>query len=225
MSGRESQEQAAPKDTAGYPGSVVEFPGGFDGGHPPNNLPLQLSRFVGRDREVAEIEALLADHRLLTLTGPGGSGKTRLALAAAHEVGGSYEDGAWLVELAPLSDPELVPQALASVLGVREAPGSPLIETLADHLGSRTVLIVLDNCEHVVGACASLSATLLRYCPKPSILATSRETLSVGGETLFVVPRSPCPIPAACQPQIASPTTRRRGSSWSGPGRSGLASR
>jgi AAA domain len=146
VSGQESQEQSARKDTAGYPGSVVQFPGGFDGGHPPNNLPLQLSSFVGRDREVAEIDALLADHRLLTLTGPGGSGKTRLALAVAHEVGGSYEDGVWLVELAPLSDPELVLQALASILGVREAPGSPLIETLADHLGSKTVLIVLDNC-------------------------------------------------------------------------------
>jgi hypothetical protein len=132
VSGQESQEQSARKDTAGYPGSVVQFPGGFDGGHPPNNLPLQLSSFVGRDREVAEIDALLADHRLLTLTGPGGSGKTRLALAVAHEVGGSYEDGVWLVELAPLSDPELVLQALASILGVREAPGSPLI--------------VLDNC-------------------------------------------------------------------------------
>ena len=91
-----------------------------------NNLPFQLTGLVGREREIAEVGRLLADARLLTLTGPGGSGKTRLALAVAGEVVEEYEDGAWLVELAPLSDPELVPQAVASVLGVREVPGSPL---------------------------------------------------------------------------------------------------
>jgi hypothetical protein len=138
VSGREGQDQPAPKDTAGYPGSVVESPGGFDGAHPPNNLPLQLSSFVGRNREVAEIEVLLADNRLLTLTGPAGSGKTRLALAVAHEVMGSYEDGAWLVELAPLSDPELVSQALASVLGVpanRAPRRSPRVQNRANRVG------------------------------------------------------------------------------------------
>src|SRR5215203_4123889 len=98
-----------------------------------NNLPLQLTGLVGRQREIKEVGRLLAEARLLTLTGSGGSGKTRLALAVATEVVEDYGDGAWLVELAPLSDPELVPEAVASVLGVREAPGSPLLGTLAEH--------------------------------------------------------------------------------------------
>ena len=137
--------QSVRQNTAGNPGSVVRHPAASEGGRPPNNLPLQLSSFVGRDREVAEIESLFSEHRLLTLTGPGGSGKTRLALAVASEVLDAYEEGVWFVELAPLSDPDLVSQALASVLGVREVPGSPLTETLCDHLLSRTMLLVLDN--------------------------------------------------------------------------------
>jgi non-specific serine/threonine protein kinase len=144
---------------------------------------------------MAEVEKLLKKHRLLTLTGPGGSGKTRLALAVAREVLDGYEDGAWLVELAPLSDPELVPQAVASVLMVREAPGRSLLETLAEHLRSKTALLVLDNCEHLVGASASLAEALLRRCPDLSILATSREALGVEGETLFVVPPLSLPDP------------------------------
>ena len=172
--------QPAPKDTAGDPGSVVEFPGPREGGRPHNNLPLQLSSFIGRGREVSEVEALLADNRLLTLTGPGGSGKTRLALAVASEVLDGY-DGAWLVELAPLSDPDLVPQAVASVLGVKETPGTPLLEPLADHLRRKHLLLVVDNCEHLVEACAELADALLRRCPDLSILATSREALGVVG--------------------------------------------
>ena len=149
-------------------------PGNSDGEHPPNNLPLKLSSFVGREREVAKIESLLAGNRLLTLTGPGGSGKTRLALRVASEALGSFDDGAWLVELAPLSDPDLVVQTVASVLGVREASGSPRFNTLADHLRPKRLLLVLDNCEHVVGASASLVDSLLRRCQNLSILATSR---------------------------------------------------
>jgi non-specific serine/threonine protein kinase len=110
-------------------------------------------------------------------------------------VAGAYEDGVWLVELAPLSDPELVAQAVASVFGVREAPGRTLLETLAHHLGSKTVLIVLDNCEHLVEACASLAETLLRHCPNLRVLATSREALGVSGETLFFVPSLSLPDP------------------------------
>jgi len=160
-----------------------------------NNLPFQLTSLVGRQREIAEVGHLLTDNRLLTLTGPGGSGKTRLALAVASEMVEEYEDGAWLVDLAPLSDPDLVIQALAPVLGAREAPGSPLTETLSDHLLSRTMLLVLDNCEHLIGACASLAETLLRHCPNLRVLATSREALDVLGESIFAVPPLSLPDP------------------------------
>ena len=154
---------------------------------PADNLPLQLTSFVGREREMAEIEKLLVESRLLTLTGPGGSGKTRLALAMASELAGRFEDGVWLVQLAPLSDPDLVPQAVASVLGVRETPGTPLVETLMDYLKPRNVFLVLDNCEHLIEACASLAETLLRRCSDLRVLATSREALGVVGEILFDV--------------------------------------
>ena len=187
--------QPAPKDAAGEPGSVAEQPGASEGGHPPNNLPHRLSDLVGRWREIAEVEDLLAEHRLLTLTGPGGSGKTRLALAVAHEAVEDYEDGAWLVELAPISDPGLVAQAVASVLGVREQPGIPLFEMLVEHIGSSSILLVVDNCEHLVGASASLAEALLGRCPKLSMLVTSREALSVEGEALFVVPPLSLPDP------------------------------
>jgi predicted ATPase/DNA-binding NarL/FixJ family response regulator len=162
---------------------------------PDNNLPFQLTSLVGRQREISEVEGLLAEARLLTLTGPGGSGKTRLALAVAAEVVEDYEDGSWLVELAPLSDPELVAQAVASALSVREEPGIPLVKTLADYLAPRNVLLVMDNCEHLVQACAELTETLLRSCPDLGILATSREALGVPGETLFAVPPLSLPDP------------------------------
>ena len=110
---------------------------------PRHNLPLELSSFVGREKELAEVKRLLEDTRLLTLTGSGGCGKTRLALAAAGELVEGFEDGVWLVELAPLADPSLVPQAVASTLGVREQPGRSLTETLSDYLGSKKVLLVL----------------------------------------------------------------------------------
>ncbi len=131
---------------------------------------------------------LLADRRLLTLTGPGGSGKTRLALAVAGDVADGFEDGVWWVALAPLSDPELVPQAVASVLGVREQPGRSMAETLTDHLASRDMLLVLDNCEHLIAACEKLASVLLYACPSLRILATSREALGVAGETVLLVP-------------------------------------
>jgi non-specific serine/threonine protein kinase len=162
---------------------------------PDNNLPLQLTDLVGRRREISEVARLLAEARLLTLTGPGGSGKTRLALAVASELAEEYEDGVWLVELASLSDPELVPQALASVLGVREAPDSPLTETLSDHLQYKTMLLVLDNCEHLIDTSASLAEALLRRCPDLSILATSREALSITGESSWPVPPLSLPDP------------------------------
>ncbi len=164
--------------------------------HPPdNNLPLELSSFVGREQEIAEVKRLLAEHRLLTLTGPGGCGKTRLALEVAAELVEGFKDGAWLVELASLSYPALVPQAVASVLGVREQPGRSLTETLSNHLKLKELLLVLDNCEHLVEACAELAEALLRTCPSLRILATSREALGTAGETRWLVPSLSLPDP------------------------------
>jgi predicted ATPase len=191
--------QPAPKDTAGDTGSVVEFPGTPERGRLPNNLPLELSSFVGREREMAEVETLLSEQRLLTLTGSGGSGKTRLALRVVIDLVEDFEDGAWLVELAPLSDPDLVPQAVASVLGIRQQPGVSPADALVDHLRGADTLLVLDNCEHLVGACASLSAALLRVSPGLRILATSREALGVPGEALFSVPPLSLPDPRRLQ--------------------------
>jgi predicted ATPase/DNA-binding NarL/FixJ family response regulator len=155
---------------------------------PHHNLPLELSSFVGREKELAEVERLLEDNRLLTLTGSGGCGKTRLALAAARELVEGFEDGAWLVELASLADPSLVSQAVASTLGIREQPGRSQTETVADYLRTKKVLLVLDNCEHLVEACAGLAEALLRACPELRILATSREALGITGEVAWPVP-------------------------------------
>ena len=157
-------------------------------GLPPNNLPLELSSFVGRQDEVAEVGRLLEHNRLLTLTGPGGCGKTRLALAAAGDVAWRFGDGVWLAELAPVADPALVGRVVASALGARGRPGRPTVETLSEHLGTGKVLLVLDNCEHLVGACAEIAESLLRSCPGLRVLATSREALGVVGEVARPVP-------------------------------------
>jgi predicted ATPase/DNA-binding CsgD family transcriptional regulator len=169
------------------PGRLVALPDGHRDASPPNNLPSELSSFVGRERELAEVERLLEDVRLLTLTGPGGCGKTRLALAAGELVEG-FGDGVWLVELASLADPSLVPQAVASTLGVREQPGRLPDETLSDYLGAKEVLLVLDNCEHLIEACAELAEALLHSCPRLRVLATSREALGITGEVAWPVP-------------------------------------
>ena len=175
------------------PGTAPNSPAGFSRmltlRRYPNNLPHQLSSFIGREREMTEVKRLLTTTRLLTLTGPGGSGKTRLAIQVATNLMGEFADGVWLVELAPLSDPALVLPAVASVLGVLEQPGRPLIETLADHLEPRELLLVLDNCEQLVEACAQLVERLLRLCClNLRILATSREALGVRGEIAWLVP-------------------------------------
>jgi non-specific serine/threonine protein kinase len=154
----------------------------------PNNLPLQLTSFVGREREIAEVERLLHSTRLLTLTGTGGCGKTRLALEVASRVLPAYEHGVWLVELAALSDAALVAQTVATALGLREAPGRTIAETLVEFLRERSLLLVLDNCEHLLDACARLADSLLRACPRLRVLATSREALGIGGEVSWRVP-------------------------------------
>src|SRR6185437_8710427 len=147
----------------------------------PHNLPAALSSLIGWETERGEVGALLRAGRLLTLTGRGGVGKTRLALAVAAELVDQYDDGVWLVELAALSEPTLVPGTMAQALGVREEVGRPLTATLTDHLKQKQMLLVLDNCEHLVGTCAALAGALLRACPRLCILATSREGLEVAG--------------------------------------------
>jgi DNA-binding SARP family transcriptional activator len=153
-----------------------------------HNLPLERTSFVGRERERLEVKRLLAMTRLLTLTGAGGCGKTRLAVEVASDLVGAYPDGVWLVDLAPLSEAELVPQAVARALGVREQPDRPLLETLEDTLRPRKVLLVVDNCEHLVEAVATLVDALLDSCPGLRVLATSREQLNAAGEVPWVVP-------------------------------------
>jgi len=143
---------------------------------------------VGREREIEEVKEELATTQLLTLTGVGGSGKTRLALEVARDLVEAYPDGAWLVQLAPLSEEALVPKAVAEALGVPERPQEPLTDTLAEVLGDRQLLLVLDNCEHLLEAVARLVNELLDSCPRLRVLATSREGLGVEGEIRWVVP-------------------------------------
>src|SRR5215208_5199307 len=154
----------------------------------PNNLPVQLTSFVGRERELAELGGLLDSTRLLTLTGAGGCGKTRLALRLAAEAVERYPGGAWCLELAPLSDAALIESALATIVGVRPLPGRTPVEAAVFELAARRALVLLDNCEHVLEPCRQLAGALLRGCPDVTIVATSRELLGVGGETTWRVP-------------------------------------
>jgi len=154
----------------------------------PNNLPVQLTTFIGREKEIGEVSRHLMEARLVTLIGPGGTGKTRLAQQAAARVLELFPDGVWLVQLAPLADSTLLPQTVASVLGVREEPDRLISETLANYLRSKELLLIMDNCEHLVQACAELAAMLLSSCPNLHILVTSREALGVAGEVFFLVP-------------------------------------
>ncbi|MBI5876454.1 MAG: tetratricopeptide repeat protein [Chloroflexi bacterium] len=175
-------------------GLPADFPPLKTADHP-NNLPMQLTSFIGREAEVAEVRRLLGGTRLLTLSGAGGVGKTRLALQAATEELASFGDGVWFVELAPLADPALVPQATASALGLQEQAGRPWINSLSDYLRAKHLLLVLDNCEHLIEACARLADQLLRGCPKLNILASSREALGIAGETAYRVPSLSLPDP------------------------------
>lgn len=172
-----------PPEGARDQGITLEEPA-IVGGH---NLPAPRTSFVGRHKEMAEVKRALAMTRLLTLTGAGGSGKTRLALEVSRDLVGAYPDGVWLVQLAGLSEGALVPQALAGVLRITERPGQPVTDTLAETLTGKDMLLVLDNCEHLVGAAARLVDALLDSCPGLRVMATSREHLGVGGEAVWPV--------------------------------------
>jgi predicted ATPase/class 3 adenylate cyclase len=184
-----------------HPDLPAEFPPlkSLDNPKLPNNLPLQLTSFIGRERAMEEVKSLLGRTRLLTLTGSGGCGKTRLALQVAADVLEPFPDGVWLVELAPLSDPALVTQEVARALGIPEQAGQTIQQTLTDSLQSRRLLLVLDNCEHLLPACAQLTAALLRSCPHVKALTTSRESLGVAGELTYRVPSLSSPDPKQTQ--------------------------
>ena len=154
----------------------------------PNNLPIQLTSFIGRSNELRELGKLLPSTRLLTLTGAGGCGKTRLALQLATNALDRYPGGAWWLELAPLSDHTLIESALATAVGVRPLPGQTPVEAAIVHLATRRTLVLLDNCEHVLESCGQIADALLRGSPDITVLATSREPLGVGGETTWRVP-------------------------------------
>ena len=166
---------------AARPGRVLEMRGTAE-------LPVAVSSLVGREQERAEVAGLVEVARLVTLTGSGGCGKTRLALEVAHEVVTGFDHGVWWVELSGVGDADGIAQALADAVGVGEDPGRALVDTLIDRLSGRNGLIILDNCEHVVAACAELVSVLARSCPDMSVLATSRQPLAIDGETVWEVP-------------------------------------
>ena len=160
----------------------------------PNNLPFQATSFIGRERELAEVKRLLGGSRLLTLLGMGGLGKTRLSLQAGAEQIHDFPDGVWFLDLAPISDPALIVSETAQVLGVREEPGRPLLQTVCAHLKNHRALLILDNCEHVVKASAQMASAILKVAPHVRLLASSREPLHSPGEQCY--PVLPLPVPA-----------------------------
>jgi predicted ATPase/DNA-binding SARP family transcriptional activator len=190
---------APPGQTPGAPGAPPEQAQQAPGWLPAETgwLPAETTSFIGRESELATIEELLGLSRLLTLTGPGGSGKTRLALKAGEQASGRYSGGVWLVELAPVAGPDLVTAAAASALGIREEPGRPLADTIAAHLRTAQALLIIDNCEHLLDPAASLITALLRQCPSLRVLATSQSRLNVAGEATWPVP--PLTLPPAAE--------------------------
>jgi predicted ATPase/class 3 adenylate cyclase len=170
------------------PDLPVEFPPLRSVPTHPNNLPTQLTSFVGREKELTDIQKLLPNTHILTLIGPGGTGKTRLSIQVASALLDRYPDGLWLVELAPILDPLLVPRTIAMTMGLRDEPQRPVIDMLCDYLHEKQMLIILDNCEHLVEACAKMADRILRAAPDVHILASSRESLGIGGEVTYRVP-------------------------------------
>jgi predicted ATPase/class 3 adenylate cyclase len=171
-----------------HPQLRTEFPALRSLEATPNNLTQQLNSFIGRERELAEIRQMLASNRLVTLLGMGGIGKSRLSIQLAAEVLDDFPDGVWFVELAALTDPSSVPQAVASVLGVKEEAGRPVVDALTKYVRDLQVLIILDNCEQVVHGCADLAKKLLQAGPRVKVLTSSRSYLQVAGETTYHVP-------------------------------------
>jgi predicted ATPase len=149
---------------------------------------LQLTSFVGRDAQITEVRQLLANNRLVTLTGAGGVGKTRLALQLAADVTGEFDGGVWYVDLAPITDPDVVPVAMLRALDVGDQPGRSTMDALLGFVGDQGMLIVLDNCEHLLDGCASLMVAVLGACPRLTLLATSREPIGLSGEVIWRVP-------------------------------------
>jgi predicted ATPase/class 3 adenylate cyclase len=160
-----------------------------------NNLPTHLTSFIGRENEIAEVKQDLNDHRLVTLTGSGGTGKTRLSLQVAADVLDSFPNGVWFIELAPLTDPDRIPQTILSAIGAKEQQGKDPLDVLKEYLQEKQTLIVLDNCEHLVSASAQVVNELLRATPKIKVLASSREALGVRGEVSYPVPSLSLPNP------------------------------
>ena len=174
-----------------FPRGLAEIPTKADGAFADTaltNLPVFLTTFIGRTKEQAEIIELIGKHRLVTLTGSGGVGKTRLAVKVAEQVLTDYENGVWLAELASLSEPELLPQTVAAVFGLVAQSDIPASEMLVNFLRTKTLLLVLDNCEHLLNACALLADRLLKNCPRLKIITTSREALGIMGEVTYRVP-------------------------------------
>jgi predicted ATPase len=165
------------------------------------NLPVELTSFVGRRHEVADLTRMLPNSRLLTLTGPGGVGKTKLALRAARETARMYPDGTWFVELAAVQDPALVTQAAFAALGLQDRGASMSMSRLTDYLAGKRCLLVLDNCEHVIASAALLAGDILRAAPDVRILATSRQALGVTGEIVVDVPT--LSLPETTRPPLA----------------------
>jgi predicted ATPase len=154
----------------------------------PNNLPAQLTSFVGREKELEDVKRLLKDTHMLTLIGPGGTGKTRLSVRSARDVMNEYPDGVWLIDLAPILDSNLVPRTTAITIGLREEPQRPVIDMLCDYLSTKKMMIILDNCEHLIDACAQMAQQILNTATDVRILASSREALGVAGEVTYRVP-------------------------------------
>jgi len=182
--GRPALPGCTPVAACGYGTGVGEYTAAAAAGCV-HGFPAELTSFVGRDGPAAEVAGLLERGRLVTVTGPGGAGKTRLAGQVARRVTGRFADGAWLAELAPVQDPAQVPAAVAAALGVQDLPGTSPAEALARVLARQQLLLVLDNCEHVIGAAAELCAGLLQVCDDVRVLATSREPLRVAGEARY----------------------------------------
>lgn len=173
-----------------HPALPSQFPPlrSLDNPELPNNLPQQTTSFIGREKDLLEVNELLKKTRVLTLSGMGGSGKTRLSLQIAADILDQYSDGVWFIELAHITDASLVSHAVAAALSIREEPGHPVLQTLCTMLKTKKLLIILDNCEHLVEECARMVATLLQACPETTFFTSSREALGVPGEMIYRIP-------------------------------------